>query len=331
MTNESLLSCAVIGVGHLGFHHARILSDPSFAKLVGIVDSKSARLKEVGEKLKVPTFRRIEDLPPVDFAVVAVPTSAHAKVSLKLLARGAHVFVEKPIAANLRQARMIDATAHAAGKLVQVGHVERFNPALYETRDRVVDPRFIEIHRLSPFPERATDVSVVLDVMIHDLDIVLMWMADRRKALRRVSAVGTSVLTDRLDIVNARLEFDGGIVANITASRISMDAKRKIRVFQPDSYLSVDAKSKSYEFYRKRSPGPLKSLMDLEVERKDFTDAEEPLRRELRHFMNCVREGRPADPSASDAIRALNLALRVERLAGRSGMSGRSRQTIPRE
>lgn len=317
MGQTELLSCAVVGVGHLGYHHARILSDPSLARLAGVVDLREDLAREVGEKFNARAFTRIEDLPPVDFAVVAVPTSAHAEVAVALLKKGAHVFVEKPIAPNLAEARQISRAARSRKRLVQVGHVERFNPALYEIRDRVVDPRFIEIHRLSPFPERATDVSVVLDVMIHDLDIVLSWMADKRRRLKKVSAVGTKVLTDRLDIVNARLEFQGGIVANVTASRISMEAMRKIRVFQPDSYLSVDYKNKSYEFYKKRGPGPLRSIMDLEVDRRDFQDSEEPLKRELRHFIHCIQAGRPADPSAAEAERALALALRIERLASR--------------
>ena len=317
MSQPELLTCAVIGVGHLGFHHARILSDPSLARIAGVVDLREDRAREVGQKLNVRAFTRIEDLPLVDFAVVAVPTSAHAQVAVPLLKRGSHVFVEKPIAPNLAEARQIVRAARLEKRLVQVGHVERFNPALYEIRDRVVDPRFIEIHRLSPFPERATDVSVVLDVMIHDLDIVLSWMADKRRRLKKVSAVGTKVLTDRLDIVNARLEFERGIVANVTASRVSMEAMRKIRVFQPDSYLSIDYKNKSYEFYKKRSPGPLRSIMDLEVDRRDFQNSEEPLKRELRHFINCIQAGRPADPSAAEAERALALALRIERLASR--------------
>lgn len=319
MTQPNLLTCAVVGVGHLGAHHARILSDPHFARLAGVVDVREDRAKEVAAKTGAPAFTRIEDLPPVDFAVVAVPTCAHAEVAVKLLRRGSHVFVEKPIAPSTAAGRSISRAAARAGRMVQVGHVERFNPALYEIRDRVVDPRFIEIHRLSPFPERATDVSVVLDVMIHDIDIVLMWMTALGRRLKKVAAVGTSVLTDRLDIVNARLEFEGGVVANITASRISMDAMRKIRVFQPDSYLSVDYKNKSYEFYKKRNPGPLKSIMDLEADRKEYKDGEEPLRRELRHFMNCLQTGRPADPSAEDALRALALALKIERLAVRPG------------
>lgn len=315
MEQTELFTCAVIGVGHLGYHHARILSDPSFAKLVGVVDRREDRAREVGEKFGVPAYASLEGLPKVDFAVVAVPTSAHAAVAVELLNRGSHVFVEKPIAPTMADARRIARAARKSGREVQVGHVERFNPAIHETQSRVVDPKFIEIHRLSPFPERATDVSVVLDVMIHDLDIVLTWMSGRGRKLAKVSAVGTNVLTDRLDIVNARLEFDDGTVANVTASRISLDAKRKIRIFQPDSYLSIDTKNTSYEFYKKRSPGPLKSLLDLEVDRKEFTDSEEPLRKELRHFMNSLRLGRPADPSAEEAIRALQLALRIERLA----------------
>lgn len=315
MTTPAPLTCAVIGVGHLGYHHARILSDPEFAKLVGVVDVRASRAEQVAGELKTRAYTRVEDLPPLDLAVVAVPTSAHAEVSIELLKRDVHVFVEKPIALNLAQARAIARTAKRCGRQVQVGHVERFNPALYEIRDRVVDPRFIEIHRLSPFPERATDVSVVLDVMIHDLDIVLMWMDAKGRRLKKVAAVGANVLTDKVDIVNARLEFEGPVVANVTASRVSMDAMRKIRVFQPDSYLSIDYKNKSYEFFRKRAPGPLKSLFDLEMDRRTFEEGEEPLRRELRHFMNCLRDSRTPDPSADDGIRALTLALKIERLA----------------
>ncbi|MBI4179825.1 Gfo/Idh/MocA family oxidoreductase [bacterium] len=311
-----MLSAAVIGVGHLGFHHARILSSLEGVRLAAVADLRADRAKEVGEKFGAPFFASAADIPPVDFAVVSVPTSAHSEAATALLARGSHVFIEKPIALNLADARKIDRAARNAKKLVQVGHIERFNPALFAVRDRIADPRFIEVHRLSPFPERAMDVSVALDVMIHDLDIVQLLMKGRK--LKKVAAVGAKVLTDRLDIVNARLEYSGNVVANITASRVSMEAMRKIRVFQPDSYLSIDFKNRSYEWYCKKTPGTLKSLLDLDIDRQEFPDAEEPLRKELRHFVNCIRDGRPAEPGIREAVAALSLALRIEKLASKS-------------
>lgn len=310
--NKERLDAIVVGVGHLGRHHARILNEMPEARLVAVVDSDAERAKQVAEPLGVKSYSRLGSVKdPYDFAVVSVPTTAHADVACKLLKNGAHVFVEKPIADNLRAAQRIVKTAEERDRIVQVGHVERFNPAVFEGGDLITDPRFIEIHRLSPFPNRATDVSVVLDLMIHDLDLLLLWLKDRK--LERIDAVGTSLLTEHLDIVNARLRFEGNLVANITSSRISTDAMRKVRVFQPDSYLSLDSAKSAYE-YCKAIHTPVRSMADIQVTRKTC-EGDEPLKRELRHFIHSLQQGKHPEPSGRVGLQALELALKIQKLA----------------
>ena len=322
---------AVIGVGALGYHHARILRELEGSNLVGVHDSNAARLAEVGEKLDVATFTDAAALlDQVDACVIAVPTQAHERAALNALTRGVHVLIEKPIAPSIDAADRILAAAAGANAIVQIGHVERFNGAVRACEPWLDDPLFVESHRLAPFNPRGTDVAVVLDLMIHDLDLVLSIM---KRPVVSLAAVGVPVLTRSPDIANARLEFEGGGVANLTASRVSMKRERKIRFFQRSGYISLDLASGTGEFLRLR-PGvdvearlaslaagapdgpegdlPLAAGLLEIVERIPLAgDGVEPLRPELASFLAAVRgEGRVA-VSGEDGRRALAVALNI--------------------
>lgn len=311
------LKIGVVGVGSLGFHHARILRDVGGATLVGIHDIDRARLSQVAAELEVTPFDDAGALlDAVDAAVLAVPTSAHEAVALDAVGRGVHVLVEKPIARTLEEADRILGAARAAGALVQIGHVERFNAALRACEPYLEEPLFVEVHRLAPFGPRGTDVAVVLDLMIHDLDLVLS-LVDR--PVRSLAAVGVPVLANSPDIANARLEFDGGCVVNLTASRVSLERLRKFRFFQRSGYISLDLAAGRGEFLRLRSgarfdPGtPLTGagLADI-VERIPFQgDGTEPLRAELEAFVAAASGHGPVVVPGEHGRRALAVALDI--------------------
>ncbi|HEX6939617.1 MAG TPA: Gfo/Idh/MocA family oxidoreductase [Longimicrobiales bacterium] len=329
---EPRVRIGVVGVGSLGFHHARLLKEIPGVELVGVHDTDAARLAEVGATLGVRTVPALEPLlAEVDAAVVAVPTVAHEAVACAALERGVHVLVEKPIAPTLEAAdRILDAAA-AAGALVQIGHVERFNGALRACEPYLDTPLFIESHRLAPFGVRGTDVAVVLDLMIHDLDLVLSLVSRR---VTSIAAVGVPVLTASPDIANARLEFEGGGVANLTASRVSLDRMRKIRFFQPSGYISLDLAAGVGEFLRLRpgiafEPGvPFAAQsLDAVVERVPLRgDGREPLRCELESFVEAVRGRAPVAVSGEEGRRALAVALeivqRIEQHVAHTSSSG---------
>ena len=232
------LRVGVIGVGSLGFHHARILREVANVEMVGVYDASPERLAAVSQELGLRAFAsRDELLWSVDAAVIAVPTTAHAEVALAALETGTHLLIEKPIAPTLEEADRIVEKAADRGLVVATGHVERFNGALRACEQYLDEPRFVESHRLSPFGPRGTDVAVVLDLMIHDIDLVLGLVG---RSVTELGAVGVGVLTPSVDIANARLVFEGGAVANITASRVSMERMRKIRFFQRSGYISLD-------------------------------------------------------------------------------------------
>jgi len=311
------LKIGVVGVGSLGFHHARILRTLEGAELVGVHDAKPERLDEVSRQLEVAAFPEVDALlDRVSALVIAVPTSAHEAVALAALERGAHLMIEKPIAPTLEAADRILARARAAGAVVQIGHVERFNAALRACEEYLDDPLFIESHRLAPFGPRGTDVAVVLDLMIHDLDLVLSLV---RRPVTAIAAAGVPVLTPSPDIANARLEFEGGAVANLTASRVSVERRRKIRFFQRSGYISLDLASGEGEFLRLRPgfefrPGvPLAGtrLEDI-VERIELKgDGQEPLRVELASFVAAARGQGAVTVSGEDGRRALAVALEI--------------------
>ena len=308
----------VVGVGSLGFHHARILSQLSATEFVGIHDSRPERLTEVGQQLGVATFADMTELAGrCDAVIVAVPTTAHERVAVAMVEQGAHVLVEKPIAPDLESADRILEAASRAGRIVQIGHVERFNPIIRACEPYIDEPLFIESHRLAPFGIRGTDVAVVLDLMIHDLDLVLSFMP---RDVASFSAVGVPVLADSPDIANARIEFENGAVADLTASRVSMERMRKIRFFQRSGYISLDLAAGKGEFLRLREGvkanlgerlSSATSLLDI-IERIPLIgDGAEPLKSELESFVAAV-EGRGATAvSGQDGRRALAIALQI--------------------
>jgi predicted dehydrogenase len=297
----------VIGVGHLGQHHARILSAMEGASLVAVADIDADRAARVGAATKSTALTDWRDMiGTVDAVTIAVPTIAHADVAVECIDAGLSVLVEKPIAATLAEAdRIVDAAARK-GVSLGVGHTERFNPAAAAALPLVSGPRFIEIHRLSTFPERSLDIDVVFDLMIHDLDIILAMV---RSEVASFEAVGVPVLTSKYDIANARLRFANGCIANVTASRISRERVRKIRFFQPDSYISIDYAEQEVEGWR--------LVRRADAERPGIEGGrlpvvrEEPLKRELLDFIGAVRDNRRPLVTGEDGRRALALAQQI--------------------
>lgn len=293
----------VIGVGHLGVRHAQIYAATPGVQLAGVCDLEKAKAVGLAGSLQCPAYTDYRQLfGKIDACSLAVPTSLHGSIGLALLERGIHLLIEKPIAVSLGEADALIKAAKRRRCVLQVGHVERFNAAIHAATRRLTHPRFIEIHRLSPYPFRGTDVSVVLDVMIHDLDLILLLVRSR---IRRIDAVGVPVLSAGEDIANARLAFASGCIANLTASRISDESVRRLRVFQEDRYLSIDYKAQTVEMARKR--GRTIERVELPVNRRP------PLEDELAAFIRAVRTQRPPAVSGEDGRAALALALRIER------------------
>jgi predicted dehydrogenase len=299
------LRIAVIGVGHLGQHHARLLAAMEHVELVGVVDTKPGRAAEIAAKHGTQAFTDHRDmLDRVDAVSVAVPTESHVDVALPFLDRGVAVLVEKPMASSVADADRLIEAARRRGTLLAAGHTERFNPAFVAALPLVANPRFVEVHRLGTFPERSLDIDVIFDLMIHDLDLLLAAVGSE---VVSVEAVGVHVLTPRTDIANARLRFASGCIANLTASRISRDRIRKVRFFQHDSYVSIDFASQEVEVYRlERGEGrPAITGGKLEVAR------DEPLGRELADFVDAVRTKRAPGVTAQAGRDALALATRI--------------------
>lgn len=300
------LRLAVIGVGHLGRHHARILASLPDVRLVAVVDRNRQRAEEIAAAAGTTALSDASELAgQVDAVTIAVPTELHHDIAMPFLRAGVPVLVEKPMARTLAEAdAMIDAAA-ATGVALAVGHTERFNPAVETARGLLVDPRFIEVHRLGTFPERSLDIDVVFDLMIHDLDVVLSLVPAEVEA---IEAVGVPVLTGRVDIANARLRFANGCIANLTASRISRDRVRKIRFFQPAAYLSVDYAAQKVEMWRlMKQDGAMPSIQGGEVPIKE----EEPLKRELQDFIDAVTTRRAPLVTGQQGRRALALAQQI--------------------
>lgn len=316
MSRGALLPVGVIGVGSLGYHHARILRDVPGARLAGVYDVDPARAATVAEQLGTRAYASLDALlSEVEAAVVAVPTTEHAAVALAAIERGVHLLIEKPVAATLEEADRILEAADARGVRIATGHVERFNGALRACEPYLEAPRFIESHRLASFNPRGTDVAVVLDLMIHDIDLILGLVGG---AVASVDAVGVGVLTPSVDIANARLRFETGAVANITASRVSKERMRKIRLFQGSGYISLDLGAGTGEFLRLRegvalgSPGEGPPQLEGIVERIELHgDGKEPLRAELESFVSAVRGEGEIVVSGHDGRRALAVALEI--------------------
>ena len=291
----------VVGVGHIGKNHARLYAEIARAQFTAIYDTDRAVAEERAAEFDVKAVASLDEFAEqVDAASIATPTSTHFEIARQLLARGKHLLVEKPIADNTAHASELAELAAARALVLQVGHVERFNPVLSALEKRLTNPRFIEAHRLSPYPNRSTDIGVVLDLMIHDLEIILHLV---RSPVQTIDAVGVPVLSRGEDIANARIRFENGCVANITSSRISPEQMRKIRVFQENVYLSLDYQNQSGEMYRRTAAGLERD--DVEIER------EEPLKRELAAFIECAATGRAPKVSGFQAAAALELAVEI--------------------
>jgi len=300
---DSPLRLGVVGVGHLGKHHARIAAGVAGARLTAVADTQRDRAVAAAAAAGAKVFEDYRDLfGQVDAVTVAAPTDKHHEIALAFLERGVSVLVEKPITRSLTEADALIAAAQQSGATLATGHTERYNPAVAAVMPLVSTPRFIEVHRLGVFPDRSLDIDVVFDLMIHDLDIILALVKSEVSA---IEAVGVPVLTDKFDIANARLRFASGCIANVTASRISRERVRKIRFFQPDAYISIDYAEQSVEGYRlKRRDGQRPEIQggQLPVAR------EEPLKREIEDFVGAVRDKRAPLVSGEDGRRALALA-----------------------
>jgi predicted dehydrogenase len=316
----------VVGVGSLGFHHARIARDLPGVRFAGAFEAGADRAREVGETLGIRMHPSLESLLEAsDGVVIATPTTTHRDVAVAALERGIHVFIEKPIAPSLEEADEILDAARRGGAIVQVGHVERFNTAVVGARPYLDEPLFIESHRLAPFTERGTDVAVVLDLMIHDVDLVGSLVG---RPVHEFQAAGAPVLTPSVDIANARITYEGGAVANLTSSRVSLERLRKVRIFQRSGYLSLDLAQGTGEFLRlKRDLPALQPGVDAEramagllardlssiIERIPLhAEAAEPLRREQEAFREAALGRTSPAVSGVEGRTALEVALAIE-------------------
>jgi predicted dehydrogenase len=295
------LRVGVVGVGHIGINHARLYAEIPATDLAAVYDTDPSRANAAARKYgaaAVPSLEEFSGL--VDAASVATPTNTHYQIARALLELGKHLLVEKPITENTRDASELAQLAARNCLILQVGHVERFNPVLSALEKRLTHPRFIEAHRLSPYPDRGTDIGVVLDLMIHDLEVILHLV---RSPVRSIDAVGVPVLSRGEDIANARIRFENGCVANVTSSRISPERMRKIRVFQEDAYLSLDYEKQSGEIYRRQDGKIVRDKVPIE--------REEPLKQELISFVECATTGREPRVSGFQATAALDLAVEI--------------------
>ena len=307
------LRTAVIGVGHLGRQHARIhsnLAAEGLTEFVSVCDLDEQTAREIGSERKVEwTTDWQELLGRVDAVSLAVPTESHSKLACGLLEAGIHVLVEKPIARTLAEADQMIAAAAKGGALLQVGHLERFNPALVALRPHVRNPVYFEIHRVGEFTARSLDIDVVLDLMIHDLDIV-QWLVGEDVAVTELHAVGIPILTNKVDAANARLEFASGAVANITASRVGTEKIRKMRFFQPHDYVAIDYATKHASISSLAPPTAIGAWPGVHTKVLEIVDVE-PLRAEILAFVEAARAGLPAPVSGMEGRNALALALRA--------------------
>jgi len=307
------LRTAVIGVGSLGRQHARLhatLANEGLSNFVSVCDLNEQTAKAVGEEREIEWTTNWQDLVgKVDAVSLAVPTEAHCEIACGLLEAGIHVLVEKPISRTLDEADQMISAARSGNALLQVGHLERFNPAMVALRPHVRKPVYFEIHRVGEFTARSLDIDVVLDLMIHDLDIV-QWLVGEDVEVTGIHAVGIAILTNKVDAANARLEFSSGAVANITASRVGTEKIRKMRFFQPHDYIVIDYTTKRASVSSLSPPSASGAWPGVQVKNLDVIDVE-PLRAEIVSFLEAARDGLPAPVSGIEGRNALSLALRT--------------------
>ncbi len=298
----------MIGVGYLGRFHAQKYAQLPGSRLLAVVDARQPVRDAVAAELgtrAVADYREL--LGAVDAVSIVTPTPAHFEIARDFLAAGTHVLVEKPVTETVAQARELVELARRQGRLLQVGHLERFNAAVLAAEPHLAGPRFIECQRLAPFKERGTDVNVVLDLMIHDIDIVQTIVG---APLETIDAVGTPVFSGAVDIANARLRFANGCVANVTASRVSLKTERKLRVFRDDAYVSIDLQQKILTVIRKRLPPGAAGELPVTIEEQNFEQGD-ALKAEIESFLACIRSGRRPVVDGEDGLRALETAIRI--------------------
>jgi len=297
----SKVKVGIVGVGHLGAIHAKVYSKMDNVDFAGVCDCNLERALEIGKKYHIKSYADYEDLfDKVDAASIAVPTSLHYNVAKEFLNHGIHVLIEKPITKTLSEADELIEIAKKGNLIIQVGHVERFNAAVLALEDVLKKPKFLECQRLGPFHKRVEDVGVVLDLMIHDIDIVLGLI---KQEVVNIEAVGLSTMSDYEDVANVRLIFEDGTIADITASRVTKDVVRKIRIFQEDSYISLDYVNQEVTLFKKTGRKILKEKVKIKKT--------EPLKEELRSFIECVRTGKKPIVSGVEGRRALAVALAI--------------------
>ena len=331
LKNQTVLAVAVVGVGAFGRNHARVYHELEQqgepVRLVGVVDSELARTEAVAKEFNCRAFGSIEQLKSTHSEVqavsIAVPTIHHCSVAQELMEAGFDLLIEKPLATSLAEADELIATANARGRIAQAGHLERFNPAVGAVVPLITKPMFFEVHRLSVFTPRSLDVDVVLDLMIHDLDAVLSFV---NSPVAEVRAAGMPILSNKVDIANARVEFESGCIANFTASRVSTERVRKLRFFQPQQYISIDYGRQDVLLFTVGASGGTPSANpDIKISKPPITP-EEPLRAEIRAFLHSVRTREAPLVPLEDGRRALALALdvlaQIETHAGKLNLAG---------
>jgi predicted dehydrogenase len=317
----SRLRAGVIGVGYLGNFHAQKYAVLEDAELVGVVDADPGRARAVATALHTRPYTDYRELlGAVDVVSIVVPTEHHHRVARDCLEAGVHILLEKPVTETRQQAEELIALAERQRLVFQVGHLERFNPAIVEVQSLLDRPLFFESHRLSVFKPRGTDVNVVLDLMIHDIDIILSLV---QQDIRELRASGYPVLTDEVDIANARLEFANGCVANVTASRVSQKAMRKMRIFQHDGYFSVDFPTSSIDIARRNGADrDEQGFPRISVEERKTAVKSDAILAEIRAFLDCVRTGATPPVTGRDGLRALAVALEISRAIGSPRRTG---------
>ena len=308
-SDTNKLRAAVVGVGYLGRFHAQKFQANPDVDLVGVVDIDPHRANEVAKEVKTRAFSDYREIfPLVDLVSIVVPTQYHYSVAKDFFDAGCHVLLEKPITQTVSEAEDLIQIAERKGLVFQVGHLERFNPAVMALKGILHNPQFIESHRLAPFKPRGTDVNVVLDLMIHDIDILLSMVPH---PLKTINSVGVPVLSEEVDIANARLQFENGCVANVTASRASRETLRKMRIFQQDAYISIDFQRREISIYRKKKGLKLiPGLPNVGMERRSFEQGD-PLKDEINAFVSAVSKGTSPVVSGADGKRALEAAIQI--------------------
>jgi predicted dehydrogenase len=300
--------CGVVGVGYLGRFHAQKYAALENAQLVGVVDSNREQVEKVAQETGSTPFSDHRQLfGQVEAVSIAVPTLHHYSVAKEFLERGIHVLIEKPITATLQEAQELNAIAKKTGALIQVGHLERFSPGLMAAATQCQNPMFIESTRLAPFKLRGSDVNVVLDLMIHDVDIILDLV---KSPLRSIAASGARVLSNDIDIANARLEFENGCIANVTSSRVSLKTERKMRIFQPGAYLSVDFQARGLSVYRLGEGEQFPGVPEIVAEQKSYGESD-PLNAEIMAFLDSIQNQTPVVVTGEDGERALRAAFQI--------------------